>query len=180
METALKAAQVASAFTSCFGYIEGVKDFLEGTAGSISGIAAEGNTVTFTLTAPYAYFLKNLANFSFLPKHCLEDQDPLELYQSSFWSSPVTSGYYKFDQMVVGSYYTLSLNEYYTGTAPKIEKVVVNFTDNALTALTSGASDYAFFNSASELDVANTVDGLTGYYNEYLFYRYFIFTRTHA
>ena len=28
---------------------------------------------------------------------------------------------------------------------------------------------------ASELDVANTVDGLTGYYNEYLFYRYFIF-----
>lgn len=175
VETALKAAQVASAFTSCFGYIEGVKDFLEGTAGSISGIAAEGNTVTFTLTAPYAYFLKNLANFSFLPKHCLEDQDPLELYQSSFWSSPVTSGYYKFDQMVVGSYYTLSLNEYYTGTAPKIEKVVVNFTDNALTALTSGASDYAFFNSASELDVANTVDGLTGYYNEYLFYRYFIF-----
>ena len=175
IETALKAAQVASAFTSCFGYIEGASDFTAGTADSISGISTEGNTVIFQLTAPYAYFLKNMANFSFLPKHCLENQDPLELYQCDFWSAPVTSGYYKFDEMVVGSYYTMSLNENYTGTAPKIEKVVVNFTDSALTALTSGASDYAFFNSASDLDVASADPNLTGYYNEYLFYRYFIF-----
>ncbi len=175
IETALKAAQVASAFTSCFGYIEGAQEFTEGTADHISGIAVDGNTITFTLTAPYAYFLKNLANFSFLPKHCLEDQDPLELYQCDFWSAPVTSGYYKFGEMVVGSYYTMVLNEYYTGTAPKIEKVVVNFTDSALTAVTTGASDYAFFNSASDLDVANADPDLTGYYNEYLFYRYFVF-----
>ena len=175
VETALKAAQVASAFTSCFGYIEGAQEFTEGTADHISGIAVDGNTITFTLTAPYAYFLKNLANFSFLPKHCLEDQDPLELYQCDFWSAPVTSGYYKFGEMVVGSYYTMVLNEYYTGTAPKIENVVVNFTDSALTAVTTGASDYAFFNSASDLDVANADPDLTGYYNEYLFYRYFVF-----
>lgn len=175
VETALKAAQVASAFTSCFGYIEGAQEFTEGTADHISGIAVDGSTITFTLTAPYAYFLKNLANFSFLPKHCLADQDPLELYQCDFWSAPITSGYYKFGEMVVGSYYTMVLNEYYTGTAPKIEKVVVNFTDSALTAVTTGASDYAFFNSASDLDVANADPDLTGYYNEYLFYRYFVF-----
>lgn len=175
VETALKAAQVASAFTTCFGYIEGADAFAEDNANSISGIAVDGNTITFTLKTQYAYFLKNLANFSFLPKHCLENQDPLDLYQCDFWSAPVTSGYYKFDEMVVGSYYTLSLNEYYVGNAPKIEKVVVNFTDSALTALTAGASDYAFFNSASDLDVANADARLTGYYNEYLFYRYFIF-----
>ena len=67
VETALKAAQVASAFTSCFGYIEGAAEYVAGEADSISGIAVDGNTITFTLTAPYAFFLKNLANFSFLP-----------------------------------------------------------------------------------------------------------------
>lgn len=175
IETALKATSVASAFTTCFGYIDGAKAFTEGKADTISGIAADGNTITITLTAPYAFFLKNLANFSFLPKHSLEKEDPLELFQSDFWSAPVTSGYYKFGEMVVGSYYTMLKNENYTGTAPIIEKIVVNFTDNALTAITSGASDYAFFNSASDLDVANNDKNLTPYYNEYLFYRYFIF-----
>ena len=175
IETALKAAQVASAYTTCFGYIQGAAEYVDGSAESISGIAVDGNTITISLTAPYAFFLKNLANFSFLPKHCLEDVDPLELYQCDFWKAPVTSGYYKFGEMVVGSYYTLVANENYTGTAPKITKVIVNFTESALTALVSGATDYAFFNSASDLEVANATAGLTGYYNEYLFYRYFIF-----
>ena len=111
IETALKAAQVASAYTTCFGYIQGAAEYADGSAESISGIAVDGNTITISLTAPYAFFLKNLANFSFLPKHCLEDVDPLELYQCDFWKAPVTSGYYKFGEMVVGSYYTLVANE---------------------------------------------------------------------
>ena len=175
VETALKAAQVAAIYTTCFGYIDGADAYVDGTADSISGLAADGNTITFTLTAPYAFFLKNLAMFSFLPKHCLENEDPLELYQSDFWAAPITSGFYKFGEMVVGSYYTMTKNDFYVGTAPIIEKVVVNFTTSAITALTSGTSDYAFFNSASDLDVANADSNLTGFYNEYLFYRYFVF-----
>ena len=88
IETALKAAQVASAYTTCFGYIQGAAEYADGSAESISGIAVDGNTITISLTAPYAFFLKNLANFSFLPKHCLEDVDPLELYQCDFWKAP--------------------------------------------------------------------------------------------
>lgn len=66
-----------------------------------------------------------MAQFSILPKHSLENEDPLTLYQSDFWAEPVTSGYYKFDEMHAGSYYSLSLNENYEGTKPKIEKVVL-------------------------------------------------------
>lgn len=58
IETALKAAQVASAYTTCFGYIQGAAEYADGSAESISGIAVDGNTITISLTVPYAFFLR--------------------------------------------------------------------------------------------------------------------------
>lgn len=179
-ETALKATQVTSTFTTCFNYIKGAKEFTEGTADTISGIVIDGNKIIFELTGSYANFLKSMAQFSILPKHSLENEDPLTLYQSDFWAEPVTSGYYKFDEMHAGSYYSLSLNENYEGTKPKIEKVVCNYVSNQTTAITSGASDYAFTNSSSDIEVLNKDENLTGYFNEYLFYKYLIFNMSGA
>ena len=175
IETALKAAQVASTYTTCFSYIQGAQEYIDGTADSVSGMTIDGNTLTITLTDSYAYFLTAMGQFSILPKHCLEDEDPLNLYQSDFWAAPVTSGYYKFDEMTAGSYYTLSINENYEGEKTQIENVVCNFVSSQTTAITSGASDYAFTNSSSDIEVMNADENLTAYYNEYLFYKYLIF-----
>ncbi len=175
IETALKAAQVSSAYTTCFSYIKGADEFTEGTADSIAGITVDGSTIRFELKDSYAYFLKNIAQFTILPKHCLEEEDPLTLYQSSFWSAPVTSGYYQFDEMHEGSYYSLSINDNYEGTKPQIGHVVCNYVSNQTTAITSGASDYAFTNSSSDIEVLDADKNLTAYYNEYLFYKYLIF-----
>lgn len=175
IKTALKAAQVKASYLSAFSYIKGSTEYKDGKSEDISGITIDGNTITMTLTSPYAYFMQELAQFSILPKHSLENEDPLTLYQSKFWSAPVTSGFYKFDEMKPGSYYSLSLNENYEGTKPQIENVVCNYAATQTTAITSGASDYAFTNAPSDIEVLNADKNLTAYYNDFALYRYMTF-----
>ncbi|MGN0305858.1 MAG: ABC transporter substrate-binding protein, partial [Lachnospiraceae bacterium] len=65
IETALQAATCNSIYTSVFK--------------NISEITVEGNSITLTLEAPYASMMDVLAQFAILPKHCLENADPLKL-----------------------------------------------------------------------------------------------------
>ena len=44
------------------------------------------------------------------------------------------SGMYRMDEFVAGSYYTLVPNEYWDGPKPKIEKIVINFVADPVTA----------------------------------------------
>ena len=65
IETALKAATINSIYTSAFK--------------NISDMSVDGNTITLTLSSPYASMIDVLAQFAILPEHCLKDADPLKL-----------------------------------------------------------------------------------------------------
>lgn len=161
IETGLKAATINSIYTAAFKNIDSIK--------------TEGSTITLTLTEPYAAMLNVLAQFAILPKHSLESADPLKLEADAFWTNPVTSGMFALDELNVGNYFTLKLNENYEGTAPKIQKVICYFVSDYVTAAQSGNTDYVFGNAADLVEALQGMDNFTSHEVDVLFYKYFIF-----
>lgn len=51
--------------------------------------------------------------FYVLPKHCLEDVEPANLPNDSFWEAPVTSGPWVLEDEIEGSQITFGRNEYF-------------------------------------------------------------------
>lgn len=143
--------------------------------GKIAEKSAEGNVITMVLDTPYASMMDILAQFSILPKHCLESADPATIDAADFWKNPVTSGYYMMDEMSVGNYFTLKPNPNYEGTAPKIEKVTVSFVTDFLTAAQAGSADFLYGNAS---DLVSGMEALSNFQSipvDVLFYKYFQF-----
>lgn len=161
IETALKAATINSIYTAAFKNIDNIK--------------TEGNTVTLTMSEPYAAMLNVLAQFAILPKHSLENADPLKMESDPFWTKPVTSGMFALDELNVGNYFTLKLNENYEGTAPKINKVICYFVSDYVTAAQAGNTDYVFGNAADLVEALQGMSNYTAHQIDVLFYKYFIF-----
>lgn len=79
----------------------------------------------------------------FYPKHLLEGLDPEELSDWEFWTHPVGNGPYRYVRHLPKIMVELEANpDHYRG-KPKIEKVILKFTDNYLTELLSGSIDAA-------------------------------------
>jgi peptide/nickel transport system substrate-binding protein len=77
----------------------------------------------------------------FYPKHLLEGLDPEEFFNWEFWSHPVGNGPYRYVRHVPKTMVEVEANpDHYRG-KPKIEKVVLKFTENYLTELLSGNID---------------------------------------
>lgn len=161
IETAQKAAQVNPNYATAFSYI--------------SSLSAEGNVITMVLSTPYSSMMDVLAQFAILPKHCLENADPLTMESDPFWTNPVCSGMYCMDTLNVGNYFTMKVNENYEGTAPKIKNIQVSFVTDYVTAAKSGIADYVYGNDTNLVDALNALDNYTGYQIDQLFYKYFIF-----
>lgn len=170
----LKAAASNSIYTSAFTKIEGAEAWRDGTAEDLSGLIADGNQLTIKLTSPHNILPNVLCQFTILPEHILKDADLLEIANNDFWSRPVTSGMYKLDEFVAGSYYTLVPNEYYDGPRPKIEKVTVNFVADVVTAAQAGLVDMTNTNNQSVIAELNKLPGMTMFPVDILFYRYFL------
>ena len=170
----LKVATSNGIYTSAFNKIAGAEAWKAGEADTLTGLAVDGNTLTITLTAPHSTLPQVLAQFAILPAHCFEGADLLELHNNAYWSQPVTSGMYTVGEMNPGNYYTLVRNEYYGGTAPKIEKVVVNLVADMITAAQDGLVDVTNTNSIDMINELNKLDYMTMYPVDILFFRYFI------
>lgn len=161
IETAMKAAQINPNYSTAFGYID--------------TLSAEGNVITMTLTSPYSAMMDILAQFAILPKHSLEQADPLTMESDPYWTNPVTSGMYCLDELNVGNYFTMKPNSNYEGTAPKIQKIQVSFVSDYVTAAQSGMADYVYGNDSNLVDSLSKMDSYTDYQIDQLFYKYFIF-----
>jgi peptide/nickel transport system substrate-binding protein len=80
----------------------------------------------------------------FYPKHLLEDLDPGEFYQWSFWSSPVGTGPFRFVRYVPETSFEFVANEDYIHGRPAIDRVFLKLSGGApLAELLSGAVDIA-------------------------------------
>lgn len=142
---------------------------------NITEMVADGNTLTLTLSTPYSQMLDVLAQFSILPKHCLEGVAGDSLHSCDYWKNPVTNGYYMVGELNIGNYFTMVLNPYYEGTAPKIEKVTVSFVTDFLTAAQSGSADLLYGNASDLVEGMAALDNFTTYNVDVLFYKYIIF-----
>lgn len=143
--------------------------------GNISEITADGNVITMKLSAPYAQMENILAQFSILPKHCLENEDGETIDSCEYWKNPVTSGYYMVGEFNVGNYFTLVPNPNYEGTAPKVQNVTVSFVSDFLTAAQSDSADFLYGNASDLVEGMANLDNYTSIPIEVLFYKYFIF-----
>lgn len=161
IETAQKTATINSIYTAAFGNIE--------------TLTTEGNVIKIKMKTPYADMQKVLGQFAILPKHSLENADPLALDTDKFWVSPVTSGMYSLDEFKVGNYFSLKLNDQYEGAKPQIEKVIVYFVTDFITAAQAGTVDYVFGNGADFVESMNGLTNYTAHDINVLFYKYFIF-----
>ena len=174
VKLALKASVINGIFPAAFLKVEGAKDFKEDKADKVSGITVEGNKVTFKLTAPVGNFEQIMAQFYILPKHKLESENPLELNNSKFWNSPVTSGMYKVKEVSAGNFIEYDRNENYEKAKPKFDKVVYNYISDPVLALQDGKSYFYTTNKPQEISQLDTVSSLTKKPIDILFYRYFI------
>lgn len=174
IEEALKVSLINGIFPEAFSKIEGAKEFKDEKAKEISGVKIDGDKVIISLTQPVGNFMQVISQFYILPKHCLENENPLELHNNAFWSKPVTSGMYMVTKIEVGNYIELGLNPNYEGAKPKIEKVVYNFVQDHILSVQNGNEYIYQTNKPKEIEQLSKVEGLTKIQVDSLFYRYFI------
>lgn len=161
IETALKAAKINSIYTAAFANIDSME--------------TDGNTITIKMKTPYATMLDVLAQFAILPKHCLENTDPLNMEADDYWKKPVTSGMFVLDELNTGNYYTLKYNDKYEGTEPKIKNVTCYYINDYLTAAQDGKADFIVDTDPALEEALNGMDNFTAYSIDSLFYKYLIF-----
>ena len=161
IETALKAAKINSIYTAAFANIDSME--------------TDGNTITIKMKTPYATMLDVLAQFAILPKHCLENTDPLNMEADDYWKKPVTSGMFVLDELNTGNYYTLKYNDKYEGTEPKIKNVTCYYVNDYLTAAQDGKADFIVDTDPALEEALNGMDNFTAYSIDSLFYKYLIF-----
>lgn len=174
LTTALRAAQINALYASELGKINGAAAVTDGTADTLAGVSADGNTVTIELSEPSANFIPVMAQFAILPQHLLKDSDPLELHNDAFWSAPVGNGMYEIAELNPSNFIRLTPAETYEGTQPKIDEVVIKPTADPVSDAQSGAIDYFWSNDVSVVERMAGVDGFTTHETDVLFYRYFV------
>lgn len=165
-EMALKSAQITTIISGSLQSIVGAQEYVDGTADAVSGITADGQTVTFELTSPNGDFLLAMAQWAPYPKHLLEGEDPLTLHNCSFWQAPVGSGPYKFKEFQPGSYLILEAYDGYYGEQPGIKTVQVSFASESqqVTKTQAGELDLCDFTDwASVEQVLSANPSLTSY-----------------
>lgn len=174
IKTALKSSLINGIFPENLLKIVGTEAFKNGETDTISGIVVDGNKITMTLKEPVGLFSQILAQFFILPKHCLQNENPLEMHNSEFWKKPVTGGMYAVKEISAGNYIELEKNPYYEGKQPKINKIVYNFISDPVLALKDGKTYFYSTNKPEELSQLDTIQEITKYPIDILFYRYFI------
>jgi len=113
----------------------------------------------FTLPEPYVPFIDYLT-FGILPKHLLESVTPDQMPNADFNISPVGSGPYKFDHLIVENGQitgvVLTVSDKYYDTAPFIEQVVFRYYQTSADALDAYRQGDVLSVSQITSDVLNT------------------------
>lgn len=174
IKSALRTSLINGIFPQAFLNIEGAEEYQSEESEEISGISISDNKITIKLKEPVGLFEQIMAQFYILPKHALENENILELNNSDFWNSPVTSGMYKVDNINPGNFIELVQNENYENEKPNFDKVVINFLQDPVIAMKDNKSYFYSTNRPEELNQLNEVESLSQFPIDILFYRYFI------
>lgn len=172
IEAMAKSTNINNIFTLAIDFIVGADDYKNGKSSEISGISVDNNIITIVLTEPYSGFMPSLSQAAILPKHILKNDDIQNLDNSDYWENPVTSGMYKFNEVVENDgeyYYSLTKNKNYKDKKSDIDeiRIHVNYREKEL--------DYYSTNNVIEIEKYNNSPDYTEYVADMLLYRYFVF-----
>lgn len=106
VEYAARVPQLNAVAAATYNSLEGYQEFMAGQAEGISGIEIEGRTITFHFAQIDPNALLTFAQWPPLPKHLLEDTDPVQAQRAAFWQAPVGSGPFKVEEVQMNSYST--------------------------------------------------------------------------
>lgn len=176
----LRVAQANAIYINAFKQIVGSEAVSSANNATMSGLTANGNTITMQLKAPTNTMVQVLAQFMILPKHVLENADPLKLHTNNYWKNPVTSGPFKVGTFSQGNFITLVPNDFYEGAKPKITQINVVTSSDLVSDAKAGKIDYFYSNDAETVRAMKQVSTFTSNPVDIAFYRYLVFNLTEA
>lgn len=143
--------------------IVGAREFIDGTASDISGIAIDGNTITVNLVNPFCPALTQIGGLQIIPKSVfgkyIDPSDPSKNLDDAPENNapPVASGAFAFKEWVPNDHVTLVRNDNYWQKANLDEWVHKTYPNqDALTAaLKVGEVDMAQFDPKDMQDMQN-------------------------
>jgi peptide/nickel transport system substrate-binding protein len=138
--------------------IVGVQAVRDGTAATVSGVIARGNTLTIRLTKPVGDFTARMAGLCVVPENLPIDPEGVR--------APVAAaGPYFISEFVPGERIVLSRNRYYGGNRPHhVDRMVVSIGGDAASILErvdKGQLDHAF------LDPSHYMERVVGFRAKY-------------
>lgn len=155
IETAIKVPLVNAVLANTFTSIEGADAFKAGDAESVSGITVDGNTLTLKFATIDPSVLVTFTQFAPLPKHLLEDVDPLEFQQDAYWQAPVGSGAFRIEEVQMNDFTRFVPYENYYGGIAKIDEIVAfpseDVDPNAVKNAAAGRLDFGFTKSVADV-----------------------------
>ncbi len=121
--TRLLNPKTKSPYQGTYTIIKGARDFIDGKASNVSGIAVvDPETVRFDLEKPAPYFL----NLITLPTAGIVSRKAVEKFGDKFTENPVGAGPWTLEKWTKGQELVLTRNKnYYLSGFPKIDKVDV-------------------------------------------------------
>lgn len=163
-ELAAKIPNIHSVFDATLGNLVGATEYRDGSAEEISGIAIDGNKVTFTFAELDPNALLTFSQLPPLPQAALANADPLQIQQAPFFQSPIGSGPFAIKDVKMGDYTIFSaFADYWAGT-PKIEEVHMypsgESDPNLVKNVQAGAVDYAYSKSIEDAIAIEAVSSM--------------------
>lgn len=152
VKTALRYPETNNVIRSSLAAIEGGKAYWDKESEEIPGMTVDGNKITFKLSQTNSTFQLVMAQLNILPKHLLENVDPLTMKTDSYWAKPIGTGPWMVDEFIPNDYAILKAFPDYFGPKPQIEEVKLSYITEA---------DYVVRTQANEIDYFQTNDYAT-------------------
>ncbi|MFI3257886.1 MAG: ABC transporter substrate-binding protein [Spirochaetales bacterium] len=135
--------------------VPGLNSVADTMMNDVESITVNGDTVTFQFKNLSPNAMTVFSQWAILPKHLLENSNPVAAQQDQFWQKPVGTGPFKFEAMVRNNYTVLARNENYfqsgNGNIEKIYMFASGENDgNLIKNIESGSIDYAWSKSTDD------------------------------
>lgn len=163
VEYSVRVPQLNAVAANTYSCLEGYQEYIDGKADGISGIVIDGNKITFNFAKLDPNALLTFSQWPPLPKHLLEDTDPLQAQRAAYWQAPVGSGPFKIEEVNMNDYATFVRYEDYwdqgTGNIERIRLYPSGESDpNLVVNAEAGLVDYAFSKHITDVTAIEKMD----------------------
>lgn len=164
--------------------IKGAKDFADNEdvipADELEGVNIEDNVINIDMEKRTGTMLFTMAQFNILPKHLIEEYDPVGFSTSEFFDKPIGSGPYYVKEFEPNDYALLEVFSDYFGETPQIEQVKMTQMTQAdyPTRALADEIDFFYTNDLGTAEAAIENPNYEAFFTDIYFVRYFMWNST--